>query len=292
MKKRIKKMQTFDYINYAFLIIFSFICLYPMWYVLIGSFNEGLDYVKGGVWFLPRVPTYANYVIIFNDSRLWVGFFITITRTIVGTLSAVLFTAAVGSGMSRANLPFRKLIYNFNLFTMFFGGGLVPYFLVINAIGLYDSFWVYIIPGIYSVYNMIIMQNFFKGIPEEMHESCVLDGANEYTIFFKFYLPLSKPVIATVSLWVAVGHWNSFFDTMMYTSSEELQSLQYYLLQVIKEASFVATGAPLPPEALERISVETVTFAAIIVSSLPIVVFYPFLMKYFEKGILLGSLKG
>ena len=292
MKKHIKKMLPFDYFNYTLLILFSFICLYPMWYVLIGSFNEGLDYVKGGIYFVPRVFTWANYVIIFNDTRLWIGFLITISRTILGTVTAVLFTAAVGYGMSRKNLPFRKAIYNFNIFTMFFGGGLIPYFLVINAIGLYDTFLVYIIPGLYSVYNMIIMQNFFKCIPEEMHESCTLDGANEYTIMFKIYMPLSKPVIATVALWVAVGHWNSFFDTMIYTSSENLQSLQYYLLKVIKEASFVATGAPLPPEALEKLSPQTITFAAIIVSTLPIVAVYPFLMKYFESGILLGSLKG
>ncbi len=285
-------MGVADYIIYAILILFSLICLYPFWYVFIGSFNEGVDYIKGGIFLVPRVYTCANYAVIFNDSRLWTGFLVSLGRTVLGTVTSVLFTGAVAYAMSRKRLKFRKIIYNINLITMFFGGGIIPYFLIINAIGLYNSFLVYIIPGLYSVYNMIIMQNFYKSIPEEIHESCTLDGASEFKILFSIYLPLSKPVIATVALWVAVGHWNSFFDTMMYTSSVNLKTLQYYLLKVIKESSYVTTGVVLPSQALENISPETVSFAAIVVSILPMLVIYPFVMKYFESGIMIGSLKG
>ncbi|MGN1052141.1 MAG: ABC transporter permease subunit, partial [Candidatus Scatosoma sp.] len=141
-------------------------------------------------------------------------------------------------------------------------------------------------------YNMIIIQNFFKGIPEELHESCMLDGAGELRILFSIYMPLSKPVLATVALWIAVGHWNSFFETMMYTSKTQLQTLQYYLLKVIKESSYVTSGVTLPTQAIEKLSPETVSFAAIVVSVIPMVVVYPFVMKYFESGIMIGSLKG
>ena len=291
-KTKLNRLKAFDYINYTVLILFSVICLYPFWYVLIGSFNEGLDYVKGGVFFWPREITSANYVVIFSDNRLWTGLIITSFRTAIGTITALLFTAMVAYAMSRKKLKGRKIIYNLNLFTMFVGGGIIPYYLVINAIGLYDTFAVYIIPGLYSVYNMIIIQNFFKGIPEELHESCMLDGAGELRIFFLIYMPLSKPVLATVALWIAVGHWNSFFETMMFTSKTELQTLQYYLLKVIKESSYVTSGVMLPAQAIEKLSPETVSFAAIVVSVIPMVAVYPFVMKFFQSGILIGSLKG
>lgn len=291
---KLKKMTTFDYINYTFMIILMALTIYPFVYVLAGSLNDGMDYMRGGIYFFPRVFSLANYNMVFNDSRLWIGFRTTILRTVIGTVTAVLFTAMVGYAMSRKDLRHRNLYYWINLFTMFFGGGLIPYFLLIKTLGLYDNFLVYIIPSLYSVFNMIIFQNFFREIPEEIHESAVIDGAGEFKIFLRLFMPLSKPVIATVALWVCVYHWNSFFDSMIFTSDPNLQTLQYYLIKVIREASLTQGGASshVPPQVAQQVSVQTIRYAAIVVSSIPILCVYPFMQKYLTKGIMLGSLKG
>ncbi len=263
-----------------------------MIYVLAGSFNEGLDYIQGGIYFFPRTFTLENYKLVLTDPRLWDSYLITIIRTLLGTVTGVLFTAIVAYGMSRKNLVGRSVYYKIFIFTMFFGGGLIPYFLVIMLTGLFDTFWVYIIPALFSVYNMLVFVNFFKSIPEEIHESARMDGASEVTIFFRIILPLSIPVISTIGLWIAVGHWNSFFDTMIYTSNEKLWTLQYYLMKVIKESSIMPGGIPLPPEMLETLSPETLSLAAIIISVIPILVLYPLIFRFLTKGVVIGSLKG
>lgn len=155
------KMHAFDYVNYVILALVILVTLYPVWYVLIGSLNDGVDYLKGGVGLFPRVFTLANYKVVFLDNGIWHAYLITILRTVVGTVCALIFTSAVGYAMSRKNLKFRQPIYWFSIFIMFFSGGLIPGFLVIKVLGLYNTFWVYIIPSLYSVYNMIIVQNFF-----------------------------------------------------------------------------------------------------------------------------------
>ena len=154
--------------------------------------------------------------------------------------------------------------------------------------GLYDSFLVYIIPSMYSVYNMLILSNFFKGIPEEIHESAIIDGASEIVIWWKIYMPISKPVLATVALWVATGHWNSYFKTMVYTKSQDLITLQYYLVKLIKSTSI---DPSIDPAMAETITSQSVSYAALVVATLPILFVYPFLQRFFTKGIALGSLK-
>ncbi len=289
---RKQRKKVFDWINVTFMIIFAIMSVYPLIYVLAGSFSEGADYIKGGIYLFPRVFSLENYQVVLNDIRLWKAYGITIARTILGTVSGILFTAIVAFAMSRKSLIGRSWIYRFFIFTMFFGGGLIPYFWVINLLGLFDSFFVYIIPALFSVYNMLVFVNFFKTIPEEIHESAVMDGASEFKIFFRIILPLSGPVISTIGLWIAVGHWNSFFDTMIYTSNNNLWTLQYYLMKVIKESSMPAAGVSLPYELLEKIAPETVSLAAIIISVIPIFVLYPLILKTLTKGVVIGSLKG
>lgn len=291
-KKQRKKISWFYVINYSVFGLFALICLYPLWYVLIGSFNEGMDYLSGGVYLFPRKFTLDNYRLVFGDAKLWSAFFVTVSRTVLGTAISVLFTAIVAYAMSRRETPFRGFFYWANIFTMFFSGGLVPFFLVIKTLGLYDTYWLYLIPCAYSVYHMIVISSYFRSIPEELHEAAVMDGANEFYIFFRIILRLATPVIATVSLWVAMGHWNSYFDTMVYTRNEKLWTLQYYLMRLINTSSVNADGITLPPSVLESITAESVTYAAIIVSVLPILFVFPFVSKCFDKGIMLGSLKG
>ncbi len=289
---RKQRKKVFDWINVSFMIIFAALSVYPLIYVIAGSFSEGADYINGGIYLFPRVFSLENYQVVLNDDRLWRAYLVTIARTVLGTLTGVIFTAIVAFAMSRKSLIGRNWIYRFFVFTMFFGGGLIPYFWVINLLGLFDTFSVYIIPALFSVYNMLVFVNFFKTIPEEIHESAVMDGASEFKIFFRIILPLSGPVISTIALWIAVGHWNSFFDTMIYTSDDKLWTLQYYLMKVIKEASMPAAGVSLPIELLEKIAPETVSLAAIIISVIPIFVLYPLILKTLTKGVIVGSLKG
>lgn len=287
-KKKIH-IHLFDVINFTWMAIFCLLCIYPLYYVLIGSFNQGADYSKGGVYLLPRLFTFENYKVVLEEVAMWKSYLVTIARTAIGTVTALIFTSAVAYAMSRGNLRFKKIFYALNIFTMFFGGGLVPYFLIIKMIGLYDSFWVYIIPGLYSVYNMIVMSSFFKSISNEIHEAAIMDGANEFRIWWQIYVPLSKPVLATVALWLAIGHWNSYFDTMIYTTSAKHQTLQYYLLKAIN-SSTITEG--MPAEMLQRVSAKTISLAAIIISIIPVLFFFPFIRKNFQSGIMVGSLKG
>lgn len=289
---RKQRKHVFDWINVTLMVLFAVMSVYPLIYVLAGSFSEGADYIKGGIYLFPRIFSLENYEVVLKDIRLWKSFGITIARTVLGTITAVIYTAIVAYAMSRPNLLAKKAIYRFFIFTMFFGGGLIPYFWVINFLGLFDSFFVYIIPALFSVYNMLVFVNFFKTIPEEIHESAVMDGASEFRIFFKITLPLSGPVISTIALWIAVGHWNSFFDTMIYTSNENLWSLQYYLMKVVNEASLPPAGVGLPYELLEKVAPETVSLAAIIVSVIPVFILYPLILKTLTKGVVIGSLKG
>lgn len=284
-----KQITWFDVFNTTFMVIFMILCIYPVIYVLAGSFNQGADYAAGGIYFLPRLFTFENYMVVLTNQGLWQGYFVTISRTVLGTVSALVFTSIVAYAMSRPNLRFKKSFYWINIFTMFFGGGLIPYFLIIRSVGLYNNFLVYIIPALYSVYNMIIFSSFFRTISEELHEAALMDGANEFRIYWQIYMPLSKPVIATVALWLAVGHWNSYFDTMIFTNSENLQTLQYFLLKAIQTATLTEG---MPAEMMLRLSPKTISLAAIIISMIPVLFFFPFVRKNFQSGIMIGSLKG
>lgn len=182
------------------------------------------------------------------------------------------------------------------LITMFFSGGLIPTYLLFRDLHLLDTFWVYVIPTLFSVWNMIIMMSFFRGIPEPLIESAKLDGAGEYRIFFQLIIPLSKPVLAAIALFNGVAHWNTYFDSMMFTNSPDLQTIQLFLMRVVTDADFARSvgGAAIAnmPEQAKKISPETLKLAMMIATSLPIIIVYPFLQKYFVKGVLIGSIKG
>ncbi|HEY8390373.1 MAG TPA: carbohydrate ABC transporter permease [Clostridia bacterium] len=290
-RNHIKRMHVFDYFNYSFMIIFALITLYPFWYVVIGSLNNGQDFSGGGVWLWPRVFTTASYKVVFADDRLWLGFRNTVLKTVIGVITSLIFTSCTAYGLSSNKLRFKKVFHWINLFTMFFSGGLIPYFMVISMIGLYDNFLVYVIPSIYSVYNMLVMSSFFKSISNEIKEAAIIDGAREFTIWWRIYLPLSKPCLATIGLWIAVGHWNSYMGTMLYTQGTDLMTLQYYLVKLIKQSSVPVLEGDLAAIQKET-SATTISFAAIVISTIPIFALYPFLQKYFTKGIMIGSIKG
>jgi len=283
MKKRV---TVVDVVILFFLLSFAFLTLYPFLFTLSGSLNEGLDYEYGGVGLLPRKFTLDNYSVVFSDSRLYRAFFNTVLVTAGGVFLSLLLTTCVAYAMANKHLKGKKFFWVFNIITMFFSGGMIPSYMLILALGLFDSFLVYILPAGYSVYNMIILSNFFRSIDGSIRESAVIDGANEFRIWISLYIPLSKPALATVGLWIAVSRWNSYLPTLLYTSkTENMWLLQYYLMRVIQEVTVPDIDGAV-------VSQRTISFAAMIVAVVPIVAVYPFISKFFTKGIMLGSLKG
>lgn len=292
-KKSKVRLTPVDYIMYGIMFLFIIIELYPYWFVVIGAFSDGNDYGAGGVYLLPRVLSLDSFRVVFNDNKLYMTLGVTVARTVLGTATSLLFTAMVSYAMHSNDLVGKPVFYWINIFTMFFGGGLIPYYLVIVNLGLYDNFLVYIIPGLYGVYNMIIISTFYKGISNELREAALIDGASEIRVFLRIYLPLSKPVLATVGMWIAVGHWNSYYDVMIYTFSKELQTLQYYLMQIILRSSTPENAGTLPPEVLDDTLPITISYASIVFASIPVLLLYPVIQKIcFAQGITAGAIKG
>lgn len=287
-------MHATDWIIYILFGILALMTIYPMYYVLLGSLSDGRDFAKGGIWLFVRAFSWDNYRIVLGDKRFYTGLLMSVCRTAAGTATSLLFTALVAYGMSRKELIFKGFFRTVNLFTMYFSGGLIPFFILMVQLRLYGSFLVYVIPGLYSVYNMIVISSFFRGVPEELHEAALMDGASEFKIMFSVYFPLSAPVFATVGLWIGVAHWNAYYDTMIYCASNPtLHTLQYYLMRIIKEASSPENTSQLPPSVLERVSDQTISFAAMILAIIPVVAVFPLLQKKcFNNGVMIGSLKG
>lgn len=282
---------------YAFLILLSFSAFYPFWNALVVSFNLGIDTSKGGVTFWPRVWTLENYDIVFNDKRLINGFVVSVARTVVGTVTAILMTALLAYGMSKKELIGRNYYMLFFVFTMYFGGGLIPTFLLIRSLGLMNTFWVFIIPALISVWNMIIFRTFFKSLPAGLEESAQIDGCTNWGIFFRIVLPLSGPVIATLALFTAVSHWNDWFMPSIYITNEHLVPIQTMLRQILNAnivtemSNNIDTASAARIEGLRTITTKSLTMATMMVATLPIIMVYPFVQKYFVKGVLIGSLK-
>ncbi|MDR1905040.1 MAG: carbohydrate ABC transporter permease [Treponema sp.] len=290
------KTGVFDVLNVSLMIGMVFIMIYPIWYCFIGAVSEGQDYMRGGVYLWPRKFTLNNLQSLFFEPVILAAFRVTIFKCIIGTGTALLFTTIVAYGMTRPNLKFKKFYIAFIMFTMFFSGGMIPYFILIRNIRLYNTFWVYIIPTLFSVWNMIIIQSFIRELPAALLEAAKMDGYGEYSILFRIVIPLSTPVLAAITLFTVVGHWNSYFDSMMYTSSPALQTIQYYLKKVITDPSMTtsmgSSAVMQLPEIARRITPQTLKLAAMAVTALPVMLIYPFLQKYFVKGMMIGSVKG
>lgn len=282
---------------YTFLTLLAFVTFYPFWNSLVISFNSGQDTMLGGLTFWPREFTLANYELVFKDKRLINAFIVSVLRTIVGTFLSVMATAVLAYGLSKKELIGRKFFMIFCLITMFFSGGLIPTFLLVRSLGLMDSFWVMIIPTLISVWNMIIFRTFFQQLPAGLEESAKIDGCGYWSTFFRIVLPLSGPVIATLALFTAVFHWNDWFFPTIYISSENLIPIQTLLQKVLKAntvsqaMSQVDAGAAAHMSKLNTVTGKSLSMAIMMVATLPIVMVYPFVQKYFVKGVLIGSLK-
>lgn len=285
--------NIFNIVNIVIMLIICFITLYPVWYIIVYSFNDGKDAMMGGIYFWPRKFTLDNYKTVFSNSDITTAFMVTVARTIITTVLHVFFTAMVAYAFMKKELIGRKIYMAIGTITLFFGGGLIPYFLLIKSLGLYNNFLVYVIPGMFNFYNLIIFQAFFKELPAELEESAKIDGANDFTIFTRIIIPLSTPVLATIALFVGVYNWNDYFTGVIFINNPKLQPIQTFLYKVIAETTSNQMLANAPGGiATRNVTSQSIKMATMVVTTLPIVCVYPFLQKYFVKGLLIGAIKG
>ncbi len=296
-----QKMQTsfgskaFDVFNYAFIIFFCITILFPLWDMIVVSLSRAEDISYLNLNFYPKHATLDAYKYCFSRPLLGIAFRNSVARTILGTLYHLVVCCFAAYAMTRHGMPWLKLITIVFLITMFFSGGLIPTYLNIKSLGLLDKFWVYIIPGGFSMYNTIIIRNYFSSIDKAMEESATIDGASQLQIMFRIIIPLSKPVLATVGLWTMVGQWNAWFDNMIYARPEGLMTLQYMLKTIqnnVAALTDTATQFAAVKEQSMSFTPDTIIAATTIITVVPIICVYPFLQKYFVKGIMLGAVKG
>ncbi len=292
MMKRKADWTPFDVCNAALMVLLMVVMIYPFYYVAIVSLSDGKAVMTGKVTFWPANATLDSYKLIFRDNEILVSYWNTIRYTFVGTLINLVMTTLAAYPLSRPRLVGKRFFMMLAMFTMFFSGGIIPMYLQVFRLGLIDTIWAVVLPGAISTYNLIVMRTFFSGIPNSLHESAHIDGANDLQILLRVVLPLSTPILATMTLFYAVGHWNSFFNALLYLNKREMYPLQILLrnMAIMNDSSrFVnETGAASGFLTIE----ETIRYAVIMAATLPILLVYPFLQKYFVKGVMIGSLKG
>ncbi|NLP34674.1 MAG: carbohydrate ABC transporter permease [Clostridiales bacterium] len=292
--KRSRGTLIFDICNTIFMIFIIFICIYPIWYVIVNSLNDAKDAMMGGIYWWPRVFSLDNYKAVFEDNKVLQAFKVTIAKTILGTSLNVFFTAMVAYPLSKKYLVGRKYYMAIGTITMFFSGGLIPTFILYKKLHLLNTFMVYIIPAAFNFFNLLIFINFFREIPPSLEESARLDGASDWKIFYKIVLPLSKPVLATITLFAGVGQWNDYFNGVMYiTDRVDLEPIQTYLYRMVAEvqSSQMASSISASNITASDTTSTSIKLAAMVITTLPICCVYPFLQKYFVKGMMVGAVK-
>lgn len=290
IKRRSKGDIIADAIIALILILVCIATLYPFWHLLTLSFTSG-DVPLTRLYLLPPKYTLENYVKVFQDGSILAGFGNTIVRTVLGTVISVCCTILTAYPLSKKYLVHKNFFSSFVVLTMFVSGGTIPSYLVVKSLGLMDSMWALVLPTAISAYNVIIARNFFMGIPESLEESARIDGANDLVILLKIIIPVSLPIIATITLWVAVAHWNAWFDCLIYIQTSSKQVLQVIMRRIILEGTQDMMN-PNVEEEVMHVNTETIKATTVIVTTVPIIVVYPFVQKYFVKGVMVGSVKG
>lgn len=293
--KETKGQKVFKVFNYTFLGLLGLVTFYPFWYVLIASLNTGRDFMRGGVWLFPREFTFENYVKALADDRILPSLKISVSATLLSVVVCLVFTALAAYAMSVKTLPGKTGLNFFWYFTTIFGGGMIPYYMVLRQLGLTSSYWLYIIPSIYNFYNFVLLRTNFANIPYELRESAQLDGASELTILSRIYIPLSKPILATLALFFGVGKWNDWFTAAYYQSQAKLYPAATVLQRILAEASAgsqVKVGQETAAGSMTSYTTQSLQMAFVMILTMPIVIVYPFLQKYYVKGVMVGSVKG
>lgn len=293
MNARLKQLDLFPYINALIMVVVCFVTLYPVWYALVISFNDGNDAMMGGIYWWPRVFSLESYRAMFSHQGILRSFLITIFRTVAGTVTHILFTGMVAYAFLQSKLPGRKVYMIIGVVTMFFNGGLIPTFLLVKNLGLIDNLLVYIFPSMFNFFHLLIFQAFFREIPASLQESAQIDGMSHFGTFARIILPLSLPVVATIALFHGVWHWNDFFTGIIFVNDMDLQPVATYLYRVIAQNQSSQMMVNMPANiARSAVTSQSIKMATMVAATFPIVLVYPFLQKYFVKGLLVGAIKG
>lgn len=299
--KKMKKAKTltsdrmFDIFNYTFLVILLVVVAYPLYYVLIASISDPYEVYAGKTFLLPSKVTFEGYARVFKEKSIATGYINSIYYTVLGTIVSVALIITTGYCVSKKTLPFRKSIMLFYVFTMYFNGGLIPTYLVVAKMGLLNSVWSLILPGGVAVFNVIVCRTFFESsIPEELYEAASIDGSSNLRTFFRIALPLSKPILAVMVIFTMVAYWNDWFTALIYMSEKSKYPLQLALRQILIQSQATATmmGNMDGGYAEANKITELIKFSSIVVGSVPMLIAYPFVQKYFEKGFMAGAVKG
>lgn len=294
MKKKKTSLadKIFVICNTLFMVLFVVITLYPVLNTLAVSFNDGIDTVRGGIYLLPRKFTLKNYITVLHKQNMVTGAYITVLRTIIGTVTSLAANALLAFIVSRKRFLFKSQLSLFWVITMYVNGGMIPTFLLYKNLHLTNTFWVYVVPGMISAFNMLVLRTYMQGLPDSLEESAQLDGAGYMTIFGRIISPLCKPVYATVALFVAVGQWNSWFDAMLYNRmKDEYTTLQYELMKLLSSVMQQSGSADSMKNATNAITPTSIRASATILTMLPIICLYPFLQRYFVAGLTIGGVK-
>ena len=295
---RLRRISLFDIFNYFLLTVFVITIIYPFWDMLIRSLSTPIDAMKLGFYILPRLKdlTFDSYAIVFTGGQIGWGYYNTTFRAVVGTVLMIIVTMAAAYPLSKKHLPYRRGITIYMVITMFFAGGMIPSYLLINWMGLIDSRWALVLPTLAAVFNILLVRNYIMAVVDRsLEESAEIDGASDFTILVRIVTPLCKPAIATIGLWSIVGHWNAWFDAMLYINSQTKEVLQLMLRKIMienaqgpmdryRDMALSMTRKQYAPDSLKA--------AFLYLTILPILLVYPFLQKYFIKGIMLGAIKG
>jgi putative aldouronate transport system permease protein len=284
-------MTAFDYVNYLLLLAFSLLCMFPFIYVISVSLTDPEVYKPFTFTLIPAKFSLRAYEYILGSINFKNALYSTVYITVIGTLFNLLFTFTMAYGLTKKDLPHRNLIMAIVIFTLVFNAGIVPNFLLVKNLGLLNSYWALILSAMISSFNLIVVKSFLQTLPEELEDAAKIDGCNDIGVFFKIVLPLSLPALAAFTLFFAVAHWNTYFNALIYLSDAKKWTLQLLVKSLIVDANANSVQGSLA-DSDQILPQETIRLAAVVVAMLPILVVYPFLQKYFAKGVLLGSVKG
>jgi putative aldouronate transport system permease protein len=294
-KRQCKEDKIFDVINVIVLLVILLLVLFPLYFIVIASFSDPDAVANGKVWLLPVGFNLDGYAAILKHSEIWIGYKNTIIYTVVGTSVNIVLTICSAYALSRKELVGRNIIMSFITFTMFFSGGLIPTYLLVDKLGINNTMWALILPGAINVYNLIVARSYFnQTLPEELHEAAEVDGCTQLKFFWKIAIPLSKPIIGVIVLMYAVGHWNSYFNALIYLRERDKYPLQVLLRELLIQTETAAAssgGDAISIMEQQRVA-DMLKYGIIIISSLPILCVYPFIQKYFVKGVMIGAIKG
>jgi putative aldouronate transport system permease protein len=291
------RLSAFDIINTLIMFIFGLFAFYPLYNIYIYAFNDGLDSMRGVLYLWPRKFSLDNFRIAFTHGGIFNAFMISIARTVIGTILTLICTSSLAFVMTKRKLPGYQVFSMFFFITFIFNGGLIPYFLTIRTLNLYNTFWIMVVPGMYNYWYMVLFRSFFDSIPDSIEESAKIDGASYFNIYSSLILPLSKPVLAAIALLQAVNHWNDWFTGIFYIKDLWLTPLQTLLQKLMTEVNMIGklvemSGGNLMDVQYLNVTPYTIRLSIAVITITPIVLIYPFLQQYFVKGIMVGSIKG